>query len=154
MQFDKYTQTHTHTHTQVEIRGRTQEDGNRDGSGYGNESSSEDGNGDEDGNRDENENGIGEGGGEAKKTKKSHKNCRRYQALLFRKLHHLCRQEVALAGTRQLRSRGLVPGHAHHAEGLTGSGRREGSNKIGSGIGVVGRNRNRNEVGGRERRQG
>ena len=71
----------------VETCGRTQ-DGDRDGNGDGNESSNGDGNGYEDGNGDGNEDGIGERG-EAKKRKKSHKSCRRDQALLFRTRHHL-----------------------------------------------------------------
>ena len=91
------------------------------GVGGGNESSSGDGNGDEDGNEDV----IGEGGGEAKKRKKPHKNCRRDQALLFRTRHHLCRQGVALAGTRQLPSQGLLSVHAYRTERLTRSEGRE-----------------------------
>ena len=100
----------------METRGRTQ-DGNGDGSEDGSESTSGDRNGDEDGNGDGNEDGIGEGEGEAKKRKKPHNNCRSDQALLFRTRHHLCRQGVALAGTRQLRLQGLVPVHAHRTEG-------------------------------------
>ena len=60
----------------------------------GGDGSSEDGNGDGD------ENGIGVGGGEAKMRKKMHNNCRRDQAFSFRTRHHLCKQGVALAGTR------------------------------------------------------
>ena len=74
--------------------------GNGDGSGDGNETSRRYGNGDEDGDEDASEDGIGEGGRDVKKREKPHKNCRRYQALLFRTLHHLCRQGVTLAGTR------------------------------------------------------
>ena len=59
---------------------------------------------DEDGNGDGNEGEIEEGGGEVKKRKKPRKNCRRDQVLLFRTSHHLGKQGVALAGTRQLRS--------------------------------------------------
>ena len=107
------------TGTGVETSGRTQ-DGDGDGSGDGNDSSNGDGNGDG------NEDGIGEGGGGAKKRKKPHKNCRRYQALSFRTRHHLCRQGVALAGTWQLRLQGPVPVHADHTQGghqIRGAGR-------------------------------
>ena len=89
------------TGTGVETRGRIQ-DGTGDGSGDGNESSSEDGNGNEDGNGDGNKDRTGEDG-ETKKRKKPHKSCRRDQALSFRMCHHLYRQGVALAETRQLR---------------------------------------------------
>ena len=123
------------TGTGVETRGRTQDE-NGDGSGDGNESSSGDGNGDEGGNEDGNEDGIKEGGGEAKKCKKPHKSCKRDQALLFHTRHHLGRHGVGLAGTRQLRSQGLVPVHAYRTERVTGSEVREGSNGTGSGIGV------------------
>ena len=67
------------------------------------------------------------------KRKKPHKNCRRDEALLFRTRHHLGRQVIALAGTRQLRSQGLVPVHTHRTEGVTGSERQEGSNGSGAG---------------------
>ena len=43
------------------------------------------------------------------------------QALSFRMQDHLCRQGVARAGTRQLRSQGPVSVHAHCTEGVTGS---------------------------------
>ena len=105
----------------METRGGAQER-NRDGGGGGNESSSRYGNGDEDGNGDGNKDGIGEGGGNAKKRKKPHKNCRDDQTLLFCTCHRLCRQGVARMGTRQLRSQGLVPVHAHRTEGVIGSG--------------------------------
>ena len=95
------------TGTGVETRRQTQ-DGNGDGSRDGNESSSGYGNGDEDGNGD---------GGEAKKRNKSHKNFRCDQALSFRTRHNLCRQGVAIAGTRQLRSQGPIPVHAHRPRG-------------------------------------
>ena len=131
------TGTGTATGTGVETRGRSQ-DGNGDGSGDRNESSFGDENGDEDRNGDGSEGGIGEGGGEVKKRKKPYKNCRRNQVLLFRTRYHLGRQRVVLAGTRQLRSQGLVPVHAHRTEGVTGSERQKGSNGVGSGIGVVG----------------
>ena len=62
------------------------------------------------------------------------------QALLFRTHHHLCRQGVALAGTRQLRSQGPVSVHAHRTEGVTGSVGREGVNGGGGGIVVGGGN--------------
>ena len=130
----------------METRGRRQ-DGNGDGSGDGNESSSRDGNGDEDGNGGGNEDGIGEGGGEATKRNKPHKNCRRDQALSFRTRHHLCRQEVALAGTRQLRSQGPVPVHAHRTEGVTGFEGREGANGVEGGVGVGGGNGDSNGDG-------
>ena len=41
------------------------------------------------------------------------------QALSFRTRHHLCRQGVALASTRQLRSQGPVSVQAHRTEGVT-----------------------------------
>ena len=104
------------------------------GSGDGNESSS--GDGDEDGN----EEGIGVGGGEVKKRKKPDNNCRRDQALSFRTHHHLCKQGVALAGTRYFRSLGPVLVYAHRTEGVTRSDGREGANGIGGGIGVEGGN--------------
>ena len=50
--------------------------------------------------------------------------------------HHLCRQGVALAGTRQLRSQGSVSVHAHSTVGVTESEGREGTNGVGGGIGV------------------
>ena len=74
-----------------------------------------------------------------------HKNCRRDQALAH---HHFSRHGVALAGTRHLRSQGLVPVHAHRTEGVTGSERQEGSNAVGRGIGVGGGNGDGNGVGG------
>ena len=63
--------------------------------------------------------------------------------LLFRTRQHLCRQGLALAGTRQLRSRGLVSVHAHRNEEVTRSQRREGANGVGGGNG------DGNGVGGR-----
>ena len=77
------------------------------------------------------------------------------QALLFRTRHHLCKQGVAFAGTRQLRSQGPVYVHAHRTEGVTGSEGREGANGVGGGIGVGGGNRDVNGDGdgdGGERR--
>ena len=62
------------------------------------------------------------------------------QALSFRTRHHLCRQGVALASTRQPRSQGrrlykrIVPG------GVTGSEGQEGANGVGGGVGVGGGN--------------
>ena len=48
------------------------------------------------------------------------------QARLFRTRHHICGQEVALAGTRQLRSQRPVSVHAHRTGEVTGSEEREG----------------------------
>ena len=70
------------------------------------------------------------------------------QALSFRTRHHLCRQGVALASTRQLRSQGPVSVQAHRTEGVTGSEGREGANGVGGGIGVGGGNGDGNGVGG------
>ena len=82
-----------------------------------------------------------------KKRKKPHENCRRDQALSFRMRHHLCRQGVALAGTRQLRSEGSMPVHAHRTEGVTGSKGREEANWVG----VEGGNGDEDGGGGRGR---
>ena len=57
------------------------------------------------------------------------------QVLAFRTRHHLCRQGVALASTRQLRSQGPVSVHVHRTEGVTGSEGREGANGVGDGGG-------------------
>ena len=62
------------------------------------------------------------------------------QALSFRTRHHLCRQGVALASTRQPHSQGPVSVQAHRTEGVTGSEGREGANGGGGGIGVGGEN--------------
>ena len=62
------------------------------------------------------------------------------QALPFRTRHHLCRQRVALASTRQLRSQGPVSIQVHRTEGITGSEGREGANGVGCGIEVGGGN--------------
>ena len=70
------------------------------------------------------------------------------QALTFRTRHHLCRQGVALASTRQFRSQGPVSVQAHRTEGVTGSEGREGANGVGGGIGVGGGNADGNGVGG------
>ena len=47
-------------------------------------------------------------------------SCVVQQALSFCTRHHLCRQEVALAGTGKLRSQGRVSLHAHCTERVTG----------------------------------
>ena len=70
------------------------------------------------------------------------------QALSFRTRHHLCKQGVALASTRQLRSQGPVPVQAHRTGGVTGSEGQEGANGVGGGIGVGGGNGDGNGVGG------
>ena len=57
------------------------------------------------------------------------------QALLFLTRHHLCRQRVTLAGTRQVRSQGPVSVHAHCPEGVTRSEGRKGANGVEVGIG-------------------
>ena len=62
------------------------------------------------------------------------------QSLLFRTRHHLCRQGVALASTRQPRSQGPASVQAHHTGGVTGSEGQEGANGVGGGIGVGGGN--------------
>ena len=62
-------------------------------------------------------------------------------ALSFRSRHHLCRQGVALAGTRELRSQGPVSVHAHCTEGVT---RWEETNEVGDGNGDGGGNKRTN----------
>ena len=62
------------------------------------------------------------------------------QALSFRTRHHLCRQGVALASTRQPRSQGPASAQAHRTRGVTGSEGQEGANGVGGGIGVRGGN--------------
>ena len=62
------------------------------------------------------------------------------QTLSFRTRHHLCRQGVALAGTRHPRSRGPAYVQAHRTGGVTGSEGQEGANGVGGGIGVGGGN--------------
>ena len=57
------------------------------------------------------------------------------QALSFRTRHHLCKQGVVLASTRQLRSQGPVSVQAHRTEGFTGSEGQEGVNGVGGGNG-------------------
>ena len=66
------------------------------------------------------------------------------QALSFRTRHHLCRQEVALASTRQPQSQGRASVQTHRAGGVTGSEGQEGANGVGGGIGVGGGNRDGN----------
>ena len=68
--------------------------------------------------------------------------------LSFRTRHHLCRQEVALASTRQLRLQGPVSVQAHRIEGPTRPEGQEGANGVGGGIGVEGGNGDGNGVGG------
>ena len=62
--------------------------------------------------------------------------------------HHLCREGVLLASTRQLRSQGPVSVQVHRTEGVTGSVGREGANGVGGGVGVEGGNGDGNGVGG------
>ena len=49
------------------------------------------------------------------------------RALSFRTCHHLCRQRVALASTRQIRLQSPVFIHAHYTKGVTGFEGREGA---------------------------
>ena len=58
------------------------------------------------------------------------------QMLSFRTRHHLFRQRVARAGTRQLCSQGLVSIHAHRTEGVAGSEGRERESGSGGGGGI------------------
>ena len=62
------------------------------------------------------------------------------QALSFRTRHHLCRQGVALASTRQPHSQGPASVQAHRTGGVTGSEGQEGANGVGGGIGFGGGN--------------
>ena len=62
------------------------------------------------------------------------------QALSFCTRHHLRRQEVALASTRQPRSQGPASVQAHRTEGVIGLEGQEGANGVGGGIGVGGGN--------------
>ena len=62
------------------------------------------------------------------------------QALSFRTRHHLCRQGVALASTRQPHSQGPASVQAHRTGEVTGSEGQEGANGVGGGIGVGGGN--------------
>ena len=66
------------------------------------------------------------------------------QALSFRPRHHLCRQGVALASTRQPHSQGSAFVQAHRTGRVTGSEGQEGTNGFGGGIGVGGGNRDGN----------
>ena len=61
-------------------------------------------------------------------------------ALSFRTRHHLYRQGVALASTRQSHAQGPASVQAHHTGGVTGSEGQEGANGVGGGIGVGGGN--------------
>ena len=70
------------------------------------------------------------------------------QALSFRTHHHLCRQGVALASTRQLRSQSPVSVQAHRTEGVTGPEGQEEANGVEGRIRVGGRNGDGNGVGG------
>ena len=70
------------------------------------------------------------------------------QALSFRTRRYPYRQGVALASTRQLRSKSPVSVHAHRTEGVTGSKGREGANGVGGDIGVGGGNGDGNRIGG------
>ena len=54
--------------------------------------------------------------------------------------HHLCRQGVALASTRQARSHGPTSVQAHRPGGITGSEGQEGANGVGDGTRVGGGN--------------
>ena len=56
--------------------------------------------------------------------------------LSFRTHHNLCRQGMALAGTRQLCSQDPMSVHEHCTEGVTGSEGEEGANGVGGSIGV------------------
>ena len=144
------------TRTGVEANEGTQ-DGNGDGSGDGAETRTgtgveihgrtQDGNGDEDANGDGHKKGIGEGGGDAKKRKKTHKSCRRDQAVSFRTRRNLCKQRVALASTRQLRSQGPVLVHAHRIKRETESEERGGTNGVEGGTRVGGRDGDEHRVG-------
>ena len=62
------------------------------------------------------------------------------QALSSRTRHHLCRQGVALASTRQPHSQGPASVQAHRTGGVTGSERQEGANGVGGRTGVAGGN--------------
>ena len=67
----------------------------------------------------------------------------------FRTRHHnICRQGVALARTRKLRSQGPVSLQTYCTKEVTGSKGREGANGVGGGIEVGGGNGDGNGVGG------
>ena len=57
------------------------------------------------------------------------------RVLSFRKRHHLYRQGVALASTRQRRSQGPASVQAHRTGGVTGPEGQEGANGVGGGDG-------------------
>ena len=98
---------------------------------------------------DGNEEGISKDRGEVNERKKPFTTCRRVQPFSFRTRHHLCKQGVALASTRQLRSQDPVSVNAHRTEGVTGCVEREDTNGIMGGIKVGGRKWRRER--GRER---
>ena len=62
------------------------------------------------------------------------------QALSFRTRHHLCRQGVAFASTRQPHAQVPASVQAHHPGGVTRSEGQEGANGVGGGIGAEGGN--------------
>ena len=62
------------------------------------------------------------------------------QVLSFCTRHHLCRQGVALASTRQPHAQGQQTVQAHHTGGVTRSEGQEGANGVGGRIGVGGGN--------------
>ena len=62
------------------------------------------------------------------------------QALSFRTRHHLCRQGVALASTRQPNVQDPASVQAHRTGGVTGSEGQEGANGVGGGVEVGGGN--------------
>ena len=77
------------------------------------------------------------------------------QALSFRTRHHLCRQGMALASTRQPHAQGPASVQAHRTGGVTGSEGQEGANGVGGGIGVGGGNGDGNgDVNGHKDRDG
>ena len=57
------------------------------------------------------------------------------QALSLRTRHHLCRQGVALASTRQPHAQGPASVQAHRTGGVTGSEGQESANGVGGGNG-------------------
>ena len=144
VQFNKYTHIYTHIYGDGNGAGGGNGDGNgdrdgdkvetktgvepsertQDGNGDGNESS----NGDE---RDDGD-GIGDGNGKGRGGGRSRVED---QTLPFRKRHHFCRQEVALAGSHQLRVQDPVLTRPCGAEGRTGHQRREEGNDDGNRVG-------------------
>ena len=116
--------------------------GNGDGHGVGNGVGNGDMNGDGDGDgagtrsitgvegNEGTQNGNGDGSGDGNESSRGNgnwiaecrrgKSGRRDQALSFRTRHHLCRQGVALASTRQLRSQGPMSVYVHRTEGSGG----------------------------------